>query len=935
MAIYHLTTKIHGRADNPKLHALRALAYRAALQISDPEYGQIFNYGYKTREVVEYKTLVPDHAPGWMKSPEALWLAVEQRETRDDAQVFREVEAALPIELSREQWVQILDGFITEQFTDAGMCATYAIHDKVGNPHVHIMLTTRDIVTEHEAIGPQAFGKKNRDWNKKPCLYQWREAWARHVNSALEGVGLNVRITEKAYSEVDPAKRPTVHVGVSYVGKDDPEVQTRKKRRIHRNERIKRSHSLVDAMRKTVKQEKAQQHGAELTAALLAELGAIDNQVEQMPSPEVVDLTADLLRDLGVKVEPAGKTKVLEAGVEQADEVYDAMARLCQATGRTWDWDVFASRLLRMKNRAHGALVSLVANEITYALNKDWGMLDTIITYVEPKVFVHAAKSVQALVQFSDTAKVHVLGEYIARAWKPTAPLTEVRDAPAEAPVYKPTPKEIRSVWNLSMPLMLGAPTPKPKVRYADAVQPFAHLVADVDAFVAPLEELSRAMGRTFNPGVLAKRVARVSSSPPIARSEDELLAQLVASDLYWAVSKKPDALLAGLEQVPLHIRGAVDTRLFQSIADYERDQGKKLRQEHMSALEFIEKNIKGMSPPEIHAYYGMKTVLNEKDWKEYTERKKYMDEVHGKDYSFAQFKADIQKFSQEPEGWKIPWWRESLAQCPAQQYDTAVALLPTWVRERYMDTMPTPVSVPAPAVVVTQPPRLAPIPVVAPPAIPVPTPTPVQIPPNNQQSTVAVEPVQTYFTEPTTPENDFMRGLDAFKDVRPEVHVLTVPNMEPMRVAALDEIHHEAIQRGYTNGQTKAFFVAYWNAVGIEEWRNNLDLCLLHYGVPPALVADEDKDAHFGTVHTDDLAHRIALERGALRPEGVDGPDEPEKDYGSEPEPDALSRNVKTILQRSRLRAGQQKSPKSSSPWSVPTAPAPKTDTGNPWDNL
>ena len=53
---------------------------------------------------------------------------------------------ALPVELDRAAWVNLLSDFIQEQFVSDGMCADVAIHDTDGhNPHAHIMLTIRPL----------------------------------------------------------------------------------------------------------------------------------------------------------------------------------------------------------------------------------------------------------------------------------------------------------------------------------------------------------------------------------------------------------------------------------------------------------------------------------------------------------------------------------------------------------------------------------------------------------------------------------------------------------------------------------------------------------------------------------------------------------------------------------------------------------------------
>ena len=45
-------------------------------------------------------------------------------------QLAREIEAALPRELSREQQLALVRAYVKENFVDKGMCADFAIHDK-------------------------------------------------------------------------------------------------------------------------------------------------------------------------------------------------------------------------------------------------------------------------------------------------------------------------------------------------------------------------------------------------------------------------------------------------------------------------------------------------------------------------------------------------------------------------------------------------------------------------------------------------------------------------------------------------------------------------------------------------------------------------------------------------------------------------------------
>ena len=55
---------------------------------------------------------------------------MEEVETAKDSRLAREFVVALPIELSREQQIELLQDFIREQFVADGMCADAAIPNR-------------------------------------------------------------------------------------------------------------------------------------------------------------------------------------------------------------------------------------------------------------------------------------------------------------------------------------------------------------------------------------------------------------------------------------------------------------------------------------------------------------------------------------------------------------------------------------------------------------------------------------------------------------------------------------------------------------------------------------------------------------------------------------------------------------------------------------
>lgn len=96
--------------------------------------------------LVHQEVLLPSHAnPEWIDR-EKLWNAVEETEKTKDSRLSREFIVALPIELDKYSWIELLRNYIQAEFVDDGMCADFAIHDTDGhNPHAHIMLTVRPL----------------------------------------------------------------------------------------------------------------------------------------------------------------------------------------------------------------------------------------------------------------------------------------------------------------------------------------------------------------------------------------------------------------------------------------------------------------------------------------------------------------------------------------------------------------------------------------------------------------------------------------------------------------------------------------------------------------------------------------------------------------------------------------------------------------------
>ena len=192
MAIYHFSAKVVSRANGSS--AVASAAYRSASELHDDRLGRDHDFSNKAG-VIHSEVMLPEGAPERLNDRATLWNEVEAGEKRKDAQLAREVEFSVPREMNEKQGVALARDFVQKQFVDRGMVADLNVHwdkakDGTPKPHAHVMLAMRE-------VGPEGFGKKNRDWNSTELLKDWREAWSAHVNERMAELGLEGRIDHR------------------------------------------------------------------------------------------------------------------------------------------------------------------------------------------------------------------------------------------------------------------------------------------------------------------------------------------------------------------------------------------------------------------------------------------------------------------------------------------------------------------------------------------------------------------------------------------------------------------------------------------------------------------------------------------------------------------------------------------------------------------
>lgn len=285
MAIFHLSIKIISRSKGKS--AVAASAYRAGEKLTETETGYVHDYTRK-EGVIHTEVFLPANAPHLFSNREILWNEVQKVEKQADAQMAREIEVALPIELSREEQVELIRRYVTENFTNEGMCADVAIHEKEvdgktvihQNPHAHILLTTRafkedgswapkekktyalDETGERIPLidpitGLQKLGKRNEklwkrvtvlanDWNDQSNAEKWRQSWAEMCNFYLLP---EQRIDHRSFERQGLEQVPTIHEG--YVARQ-MERRGKISERMELNRVIRRLNQMLNTMKKAI-----------------------------------------------------------------------------------------------------------------------------------------------------------------------------------------------------------------------------------------------------------------------------------------------------------------------------------------------------------------------------------------------------------------------------------------------------------------------------------------------------------------------------------------------------------------------------------------------------------------------------------------------------------------------------------------------------------
>ncbi len=193
----HFNLKTISRSDGTWFSVVKAASYISGERLYDAKAKEYADYGWR-KDVAHSEIIAPEGTPDYLLNRQTLWNKVEESENRKDSQLARSLVIGMPHELYHQERVELLQGYVKENFVSKGMIADIALHkpdlEKSADErhhHAHILLTLR------QADKDGLYRTKTREWNSKDNAIKWRKSWADHQNQAFERKGLVLQVDER------------------------------------------------------------------------------------------------------------------------------------------------------------------------------------------------------------------------------------------------------------------------------------------------------------------------------------------------------------------------------------------------------------------------------------------------------------------------------------------------------------------------------------------------------------------------------------------------------------------------------------------------------------------------------------------------------------------------------------------------------------------
>lgn len=291
--------------------------------------------------------------PKWAENdPAQFWQAADQHERANGA-TYREIEVALPREMTPEQRVELVRDMVGQEL--GGKHAyTWAIHNPVASleggeqPHAHIMYSERTIdgidrdpeqyFKRYNAKNPEKGGCRKDSAGTEERLLATRERWAQVQNLHLEQHGHEARVDHRSLKDQGIERTPEPHFGPG---------------------RVQRMTAMQDVELVAVLERRAAEGEKERAAAelgktiidLSGDLGAAKAERDRrqaMPAPDQVRAGIEAARA------QFQTHKLAEAGKQQAREAFERFKAEQQAAelGREQAAQKAAQELARQRQAA-------------------------------------------------------------------------------------------------------------------------------------------------------------------------------------------------------------------------------------------------------------------------------------------------------------------------------------------------------------------------------------------------------------------------------------------------------------------------------------------------------------------------------------------------------------------------------------------------------
>ncbi len=182
----------------------------------------------KTRSNEKLEHVEHANMPSWAaQNPAQFWQAADQHERANGA-TYREIEIALPREMTPEQRVELVRDMVGQELSDKH-AYTWAIHNPPASleggeqPHAHIMYSERTIdgidrdpeqyFKRYNAKNPEKGGCRKDSAGTEERLLATRARWAKVQNLHLERHGLDARVDHRSLKEQGIERMPEPHFG--------------------------------------------------------------------------------------------------------------------------------------------------------------------------------------------------------------------------------------------------------------------------------------------------------------------------------------------------------------------------------------------------------------------------------------------------------------------------------------------------------------------------------------------------------------------------------------------------------------------------------------------------------------------------------------------------------------------------------------------------